>query len=331
MQLEYKVQLPDHDYVISAGHKLIPSVIGNMEITPRKLSGEAVTYSGATYIAIRSAKHSGSSAFHHLVDMKRVRELPEFDKSFLSSQGTKKPVMIVTVDGGPDENPRYTNTIDCCIDYFNTEDLDALFVATNAPGRSAFNRVERKMAPLSKEVAGVILNHEHFGTHLDSQGNTIDAELELKNFEHAGKVLAEIWSALVVDGHPVVAEYIKDEKTKLPTQKSEKWKAKHVRGSQYFLQIVKCDDRNCCSEFKSSYRKIVKNRFLPPPLPVIQGKNGLELAKDDTNGHYLSLHQNLSMSEILISSNVCKQYKTEIPYDLMNPVIQKDELKRRRK
>ena len=33
--------------------------------------------------------------------------------------------MIVTVDGGPDENPRYTNTINCAIDYFNEHDPDA--------------------------------------------------------------------------------------------------------------------------------------------------------------------------------------------------------------
>ena len=73
--------------------------------------------------------------------------------------------MIVTVDGGPDENPRYKKIIECVIDYFNSFDLDALFIATNAPGRSAFIRCERRMAPLSKEMADVILEHQHFGTH----------------------------------------------------------------------------------------------------------------------------------------------------------------------
>ena len=50
---------------------------------------------------------------------------------------------------------------------------------------------ERRMAPLSKELADVILEHQHFETHLDDRGNTIDEELELKNFEHAGSILAE--------------------------------------------------------------------------------------------------------------------------------------------
>lgn len=58
-------------------------------------------------------------------------------------------------------------------------------VATNAPGRSAFNRVERRMAPLSKELSGVILEHDHYGSHLDNQGRTVDVDKELKNFEFA--------------------------------------------------------------------------------------------------------------------------------------------------
>ena len=51
--------------------------------------------------------------------------------------------MFVTADGGPDENPRYINTINCAIDYFNAYDLGACCVATDAPGRRAFNRVEK--------------------------------------------------------------------------------------------------------------------------------------------------------------------------------------------
>ena len=35
MHLEYKVLLPDHDFTVGAQHKLIPSVIGVMEILPK--------------------------------------------------------------------------------------------------------------------------------------------------------------------------------------------------------------------------------------------------------------------------------------------------------
>jgi hypothetical protein len=37
------------------------------------------------------------------------------------------------------------------------------------------------MAPLSRELAGLILQHDHYGSHLDNSGKTTDAELEKKN------------------------------------------------------------------------------------------------------------------------------------------------------
>jgi hypothetical protein len=86
--------------------------------------------------------------------------------------------------------------------------LDALFVATHAPGQSASNPVERRMAPLSKDLCGLILPHDAYGTHLNNSGKTIDPDLEIKNFEKAGVLLAEVWSERVIDKYPVVAEYI---------------------------------------------------------------------------------------------------------------------------
>ena len=74
------------------------------------------------------------------------------------------------------------------IHHFLWYDFDALFIATNAPGRSVFNRVERKMAPLSKELTGLILPHDHYGSHLKERGITIDAHFE-KNFKFGYKLL----------------------------------------------------------------------------------------------------------------------------------------------
>ena len=143
MHTDYKVTLPDHDFVVAKAHKLIPSVIAACKIEENALNRCGVTYSGPTYVAIRSAKHHSSTALSHLQDMKRVREIVEFRDNLHTSSGLSKPVMIITCDGGPDENPRYQKTINASIDIFCTFDLDALFIATNAPGRSAFNRVER--------------------------------------------------------------------------------------------------------------------------------------------------------------------------------------------
>ena len=67
------------------------------------------------------------------------------------------------------------------------------------------------MSNLSKELSGVILPHDHFGTHLDNENDTIDEELELQNFEHAGEV----------NDHPVVAEFVGRELLDITITKEE--------------------------------------------------------------------------------------------------------------
>ena len=37
------------------------------------------------------------------------------------------------------------------------------------------------MAPLSRELAGISLPHDHFGSHLDERGVTIDKDLGRSN------------------------------------------------------------------------------------------------------------------------------------------------------
>ena len=60
--------------------------------------------------------------------------------------------MIVTVDGDPNKNLRYEKTMNCSIKYFVQSGLDAIFLAINAPGHSALNCVEHRMAKLGKEL-----------------------------------------------------------------------------------------------------------------------------------------------------------------------------------
>ena len=74
---------------------------------------------------------------------------------------------------------------------FENNDPDDVFVFTHAPGSSAYNPVERRMASLSKDSAGNILPFDTFGNHLDVLNKTIDSELEIKNFEAATKSLGK--------------------------------------------------------------------------------------------------------------------------------------------
>ena len=119
--------------------------------------------------------------------------------------------------------------------------MDVLFVVTNAPGRSAYKSVERRLAPLSHELSGLIFPHEHYGSHLDSYGKTIDKDLKNKNFEYAGTTLASDWKSLKVDGYDVDAEYIPPKEDDGDNEQVliDDWYCKHVRKSQYLLQILK--------------------------------------------------------------------------------------------
>jgi len=72
-----------------------------------------------------------------------------------------------------------------------TYKLDGLFVFCNAPRLSAYNKVERRMVPLSKDTAGIILPSDTFCNHLNESNKTTDIELE-KNFKAAGEILASV-------------------------------------------------------------------------------------------------------------------------------------------
>lgn len=287
----------------------------------------AVTASGPTYIAIRSAKHSRSTAYAHAMDFSHLLQLSSFDPIMKTASGAVKPICIVTVDGGPDENPRFTKCIDVAIHHFQNYDLDAYFVATNAPGRSAFNPVERRMAPLSRELSGLILPHDRYGSHLNSQGKTIDDELERKNFQNAGEMLVDVWNDVMIDGYEVSAEYIVPEcceidKCDMKTV-DEVWRANHVRTSQYLLQIVKCNDESCCSPFRSKYGTYFANRFLPAPLAltyepqiaVVDIADGSIETKSESNVKFTTLFQSIALFDCseLAYDHYCPSVTDKIP------------------
>ena len=158
---------------------------------------------------------------------------------------------------------------------------------------------------------------------------TVDKDLELKNFEYAGRTLAEIWSGLVINGNPVVVEFIEDNAPVIVGTNAEEWKAYHVRQALYFSQIVKCIDVKCCSSFQSSYLKVIPKRFLPPPLPLVLTRNGIEWAKNGKDATYLSLYQNISLQNALMPAQATKKFPKRIPYDYFCSSVDQDMMKRR--
>jgi hypothetical protein len=324
MHLHYRVSLPDHDWVVASRHKLIPSVYAALDI-----GKDAVGYSGPTYIAIRSGKHDKSTAYSHSADFLALTDVPEFREIIKVAETSGediKPVVILLVDGGPDENPRYPKTLRTAIGHFKRHNLDAIFIACHAPGQSAFNAVERRMAPLSHDVSGLILPHDSFGSHLDSRCRTTDIDLEKLNFSKAGQLLAEVWSRTVIDGHPVIATYVDPDAPKLTLEPdpTEHWKAAHVRQSQYSLQIVKCYDRNCCPPPRSSILTILPDRFIPPPVRYVLADLGPVAAPVGLDaGHFGSLEKRL-----LLKGLDPKTAYPALPFDYYCPSVQ-DKLAKR--
>ena len=148
---------------------LIPSVYDVCKI---KENGE-LSYSGNTFIRICSGKDNSSSAHTHVYNMKEL---------FESSNLPERPILVLSTDGAQDKASRYPKPLATVISFFKQVKLDMFLYSFNAAGLSALNPVERRMSPLSHDIAGVVLPHKNFGSHLDSQSNTIDVELEKKIF-----------------------------------------------------------------------------------------------------------------------------------------------------
>ena len=156
-------------------------------------------------------------------------------------------------------------------------------------------------------------------------------------FALAGNALSEMLSDVVIDGNPVVAEFVDQNEDVSEGDandlliKDEVWRAKHIRESQYLLQIVKCDDRNCCSVKRSSLFRVIKDGFLPPPIPIKQTKNGLSFCENPLSipsstdnptgctGKYISLFQNLSMGRAMLPESALQRFLLETPYDYSCP------------
>ena len=105
MSMRVRVRLPDHDFNVGSRHLLVPSVMASCMIDPKS----GVSYTGPTYVAIRSSKHNNSSAYSHHEDLKRFIEIDPELFMVKDSPELVKPVIIKAVDGGPDENPRFMN------------------------------------------------------------------------------------------------------------------------------------------------------------------------------------------------------------------------------
>ncbi|CAG8605912.1 34232_t:CDS:2 [Racocetra persica] len=288
MRLEYRVELLDHDWVVAERHKLIPSVYAVLDVQEGKYGhADAVTYSGPTFIRIHSSKHDSSTMYSHRKDFDDLMNEKQLRNYTTTTNEQPKPVVVLLNDSGPDENPRYRKTIQMMIKHFDKYDLDTIIVACFASHQSASNPVERRIAPLSYDLASIILPYDTFRTHLNTQLRTNNEELEKRNFKAARDVLTSVWENTIIDSYLVLVKYIdSSKKHHYSNEKSALWMEKHVMTCRYMTQVTKCDDQSCCKLFRSGIRQILSNCFFSPPLKIQQKPSSICAANinasDDT-------------------------------------------------
>ena len=57
-----------------------------------------------------------------------------------------------------------------------------------------------------------------------------------------------------------------------------------------FAQIVKCKSVNCCTPFRPSYLTIIKERFLPLPVPISHNNGVMKWVKRDSVAKLMFLY-----------------------------------------
>ncbi|CAI2173460.1 2490_t:CDS:1 [Funneliformis geosporum] len=119
-----------------------------------------------------------------------IRE--SYFNGILKIDGQIKPIWILLVDEGPDENLHYMKNILQYCRMFHIFDLNYLSIQTHTSGQSVFNLIECSMAILSQKLASIILPIDKYDFHFNSQGQVVDLELAMKNFCYASEVLCTL-------------------------------------------------------------------------------------------------------------------------------------------
>src|SRR5690348_3797843 len=99
---------------------------------------------GQVSIFIRPQWFLNTSSVTHMADLLSMMKNPVLNEA-LKYENEVKLILVLLVDGGPDENPRYLKNIKEYCKFFLELNLDYFTIQTHAPGQSAYNSVECSM------------------------------------------------------------------------------------------------------------------------------------------------------------------------------------------
>ena len=325
MRVEYKVRLTDLSFAVADRHELKVSVIAFHDIQPNKFGNpSAVSYKGETFIRVRSGKHDTSTIWDHGIDLREAMQTETFKHRLWNASGVK-PCWFIRTDGGIDQNVRVQGTITMYYNIFIDYNLDILVVTNSAAGSSAYNTVERRMAPISKKLCGIALDHQSLGSHLDSNNKTVDVELEKRNFAAAGNILSEIFSEGLIDGYICDCKYVppisKQEKINKFQDYNEEWMDKHVTHGYHSLIYMKCNDNTCCRPFRSNILDILPKKKYPAAVYFQHDRGTIKLGKqykDPPDGiHFARYHDIVTLAPLLYHDGYRDAYDPAFDQDTL--------------
>lgn len=102
-------------------------------------------------------------------------------------------MLLLIPDNDPDEVLRSPSTQNEIRLFLKLEQVALIFISLPA-AYSLFSSCERRMAPLSKQLITVVVDYQHYESHLNLNSSkiTVDLELERKNFSSAVNRLADL-------------------------------------------------------------------------------------------------------------------------------------------
>ena len=168
---------------------------------------DSATERGGQVVAfVKSLKFQRSTSYQHGRDLLQLVE--EYAPLFMVPSTTwLKPVMVLMVDGGQDENPRFYGSVMTNALVFMRLRLEGFVIFTRAAGFSCYNAVERAQCFLTCILDGCRFESDHYGkVALDDQGvpkTAADSATERANHNHAVAECVSVLNSGEAFGRPV--------------------------------------------------------------------------------------------------------------------------------
>lgn len=161
------------------------SQLGHLNISSSRTSGPAVTLVKASYF-------QKEGAFRHFNELMYVISLDASYKHFSSTDGGLVYQLLLTVDGGGDERPRFGLTQFLLVTLRLLLDMDKLKTISYAEGDSKFHSVEGYHVAENRALSqhGAISSRAVFPAENQADG-TFDPEKFQENMKHAAKDAAQ--------------------------------------------------------------------------------------------------------------------------------------------